>query len=698
MVAMSERVEKGRERLQLLVICGALILGTLAVYWPALNSEFVDYDDLGYVSENPHVQGGLSWAKVHWAFTTGEQSNWHPLTWLSHALDCQLYGLKPFGHHFTNLLFHLANTLLLFWVLRRMTGATWSSAFVAALFAWHPAHVESVAWIAERKDVLSAFFWLLTMLAYVKYAQKTEGKRLASKVFYGLALLCFALGLMSKPMLVTLPFVLLLMDYWPLRRIYDLRFTIYDSKNGERDGQDERFSTTSLGGALLEKVPFFLLAAVSSWVTYLVQQKGGSVSTSLTFGARVANALVSYVRYLGKLFWPQNLSVLYPHPGSWPLGLVMGAAAFILLASVGANVLWRRRPYLLVGWFWFLGTLVPVIGLVQVGVQSMADRYTYVPAIGVFVMVAWAVPELLTGLSWRRGALTTAAGMSLLGCLVVTSLQVGYWKNSETLFTRAVEVTDRNYLAYNNLGYYLSNQGKTDEAMTNYQKSLEINPNYEEAQNNLGHALAQKGRLQEAISHYEIALRIKPGLAEAHNNLGNALSDLGKQDEAIAHYLEAMRIEPENENAYNNLGIARAMQGRLDESTRLLTEATRLKPMDPNAHSNLGNALAAQNKLQEAMREYEIALQLSPDDTKTHNNLGNVLVQLGKPDLAMEHYLTSLKLNADNPEANYNMGLALLQQGKREEAIKRFEEALRLRPDYPDARRRWTALTQGKSQ
>ncbi len=696
------------------------MLGTLAVYAQALSCDFVNYDDLGYVTENSHIQGGLSWTSIGWAFSTGDQSNWHPLTWISHILDCQLYGLKPFGHHLTNLLFHLANTLLLFGVLRRMTGAIWPSAFVAALFAWHPAHVESVAWVSERKDVLSAFFWLLTMFAYSKYVNESKvqcsaergvrtaelgrGQRPRSKVFYSLALLCFALGLMCKPMLVTLPFVLLLLDYWPLGRICDLRLTIDEpadlkaipsisSMSGLRTLPENRKAKIVYRKLLWEKAPFFLLAMVSSVVTFIVQRKGGAVSTSLSIGARVANALVSYLRYVGKLVWPADLSILYPHPGSWPLGWVTGAGVFLLAVSAGVLWLRRRQPWLLVGWFWFLGTLVPVIGLVQVGVQSMADRYTYVPAIGIFIMLAWGVPELFTRFAQRQSIMGAASGVALTGCLMVTSLQLGHWKNSETLFRHAVEVTKDNYLAYNNLGYFLSNQGKADEAMTNYEKSLAINPNYEDAQNNLGHALAQKGRLVEAISHYEAALKIKPDLAEAHNNLGNALGDLGKLDEAIAHYEAALRIDPQNENALNNLGIARAMQGRPDDAMKLLTEATRLKPSDASAHGNLGTLLASQNKLDEAAREFQLALQLSPDDSKSHNNLGNVLSQLGKLDEAKAHYLAALKLHAENPEANYNLGLVLLREGKREEAISHFTEALRLRPNYPDAQRQLTALT-----
>lgn len=680
---MAGNVETRKQHRQSLAVCSILLFVTLALYWPTFHFDFVNYDDGEYIQGNTAIQHGLNWPTVLWAFKSGYASNWHPLTWISHSLDCQFYGLKAGGHHLTNVLIHAANAILLFQAFRIMTSALWRSAFVAALFAWHPVHVESVAWVSERKDVLSTFFWMLTLLAYARYVTEFKVQSPKSKVWYGVALVCFALGLLSKPMLVTLPFVLLLVDYWPLGRIMDL---------GKSEGNS--WSWKRISWLALEKIPFFALAIVSSVVTFLVQRKGGAVSSSISLGARIANALVSYLRYTEKVLWPHNLSVLYPHPGSWPVGWIAGAAAFLIAVSICVVLLGRNRPYLPVGWFWFLGTLVPVIGLVQVGVQSMADRYTYVPAIGLFVMAAWGAAELLSVIPRRNELLGAGGVVILVACLLIAHKQISYWQNGETLFRHVVQVTENNYLAYNNLGFYLENHNQPEEAQTDYEKSLTINPNYEDAQNNLGHILAAKGRYAEAVVHYNIALRIKPSLVEAHNNLGNALSSLGKLDEAIAEYQTALRYKPDDEDAYNNLGIARAMQGKFEEAVQLLSKAVELKPTDAGAQSNLGNALAAQHKLDEAIEHYQIALRLKPGDSQSLNNLANVLTEKGRYDEARENYLAALKINPKNPEANYNLGLLLLRQGKADEAISHFKEAVRLNPDYAEAKRQLELLQQ----
>src|ERR1039458_9752842 len=668
-------------------ICWLLALATLAVFLPVAGQGFVNYDDSDYVTENAHVQSGLKWENVIWAFTTGHASNWHPLTWLSHMLDCQLFGLKAGPQHLVSVGFHIANTLLLFLLLRRMTSALWRSGLVAALFALHPLHVESVAWASERKDVLSAFFFLLTIWAYVRYVEvqspksnvQSQGTRntlhaprctLHAARFYLLSLSFFALGLMSKPMLVTMPFVLLLIDYWPLRR----------------SGATRRESQPLAGLLLLlEKVPFFVLSVASSVITFLVQRKGGAVSTALTFGERIANALVSYVRYIGKTFWPKNLSILYPHPGHWPAWQVMVSAGLLLVVSAAVVLMAQRRPYLVVGWLWFCGTLIPVIGLIQVGIQSMADRYTYVPLIGLFIMLAWGIDELMPARPWRCSALAIGAALLLTACGFLTERQIRFWRDSEALFGHAVKVTRDNYLAYNNLGYYLNNQGRTAEAMENYRQALKINSAYDDALNNLGYALAGQKKYAEAIPLYEAALRVRPRHAEVHNNLGNALSETGKIDEAIQHYLIALQEKPDHADAHNNLGIALAMKGRLDEAITHFHEAIRCKPNYASAHSNLGNALAVQHKLDEAIKEYQESLRLKPDDAQAHNNLGNALAEQGKVEAANEHYGQALRLNADNPEAHFNLALALWRQGKRDEATAHLREALRLKPDYAEA-------------
>jgi protein O-mannosyl-transferase len=704
------------------MVCVLLALATLAVYIPVAGYGYVNYDDADYVSANLHVQGGLKWDNLVWAFSSGHASNWHPLTWLSHTLDYQIFGEFVGGQHLMSVGLHLANTILLFLVLRRLTAAHWRAAMVAAFFALHPLHVESVAWISERKDVLSTFFLFLTIAAYGAYAQTIAPQKAATPssavgepargkagksssarravhagdpaqasgphpnhrgalFYFGLALLSFALGLMSKPMLVTVPFLLLLLDAWPLDRV---RFV------------GVRGTSKTVFALLLEKLPFFALSGISSVVTFLVQHSGGAVSTSLTVGQRVANAIISYARYIGKTLWPMRLSVLYPHPGDWPLWQVVGAAILVLVIS--ALVIWlaRQRPYLAVGWLWFVGMLVPVIGLVQVGIQSMADRYTYVPLVGLSIAVVWGLSDWSARMQWRPPALAILGVIYLLALSAFTAVQIQIWRDSEALFGHAVKVTRKNYLAYNNLGYYLSGKGRATEAMEYYRRSLEINPLYEDALNNLGYALAGQKRHAEAIPFYEAALRVRPKHAEVHNNLGNALSEVGKIDEAIEHYRFVLQEKPDHADAHNNLGIALAMQGKLDEAVPHFRDAIRYKPKYASAHSNLGNALAVQQKFDEAIREYEECLRLNPADPQAHNNLGNALAQLGKLDEAVRRYEEALRLNRDNPEAQLNLGIALARQGKRQEALAHFKEALSLRANYPEALRQIELLSGAK--
>ncbi len=693
------------------LLCLLLTSVTFAVYVHALRNDFVNYDDSDYVTANSHVQTGLKWENIKWAFTTGHASNWHPLTWLSHMFDCQLFGQNPAMHHLVSVLFHAANAILLFLLLNQITGAIWRSVIVAALFVLHPLHVESVAWASERKDVLSAFFFFLTLIAYGRYVSNVEyeGERKKDSAFrtrhsafsYLLSLFLFALGLMSKPMLVTLPFVLLLLDFWPLQRLQ---------------------SATPLR-LLFEKLPFFALSAASSVITFIVQRKGGAVSTSISLGARIANAIVSYVHYILDMFWPTHLSVLYPHPGTWPALEVIASALFLLVVSVGVLYSARRHPYLTVGWFWFLGTLVPAIGFIQVGIQSRADRYTYLPIIGLFAMLAWGVTELLEHFSQPeadeassspreragvKGNETSAAqdlshspplafitGLCLFplaACAILTSRQIGYWRNSETLFRRTVQVTKNNYLAYNNLGFYLSNRGDTLAAMENYRKALEINPGYEDAHNNLGYAYANLKRYPEAIAEYEKALKIRPNHVEVNNNLGNALADVGRLDEAIEHYMIVLRQKPDHADAHNGLAIALSMKGRYDEAIEHFHEALRYKPNDAGAHSNLGNTYGMQGKFDLAIAEYIEALKLNPKDSQAENNLAITFCKQGKLDEAISHYHAAMALKPDDPQIHYNLGVALAQQGKREEALAQYNVALRLKPDYAEAQAQLRAL------
>jgi tetratricopeptide (TPR) repeat protein len=647
------------------LICVLLAVAVLAIFSGALRCDFVNYDDPTYVTSNAEAQRGLTAAGVLWAFGTGAASNWHPLTWLSHMADVQFYGLNPAGHHLTSVLLHAGNAALLFLILNAMTGALWRSAVVAALFALHPLRVESVVWVSERKDVLSTFFWMLTVWTYFKF------QRSNAKSYYAAAVACFACGLMAKPMLVTLPFVLLLLDYWPLGR---------------------RMSW----GLLIEKVPFFILAAVSSVVTFVVQRRGGAVSplSGLPLAARMGNALVSYVRYLAKIFWPARLSVLYPHPGHWPVWQVAGAA--LLLAAITACVIWRARaqPYLAVGWFWFLGMLAPTIGLVQVGIQSMADRYSYLPMVGVSIMAVWGASDLLAERTGGRWILGTAAGVAIGACMILTPLQVRYWRDSDALFQHAIEVTKNNYLAYNNLGYFLSNRGEAAKSMLYYKSALQINPNYDEAHNNLGFALAELGRYQEATNEYIKALSLNPGLTEAHNNLGNSLGSLGLTDAAMHEYQVALEEDPHHADAHNNYGVALAQRGRLDEAIAHFRLAILYKDNCASAHSDLGNALAMKGDLAGAIQEYETCLRIDPKDSQAHNNLANVLAQEGRLDEAAGHYRTALELKPENPEAHFNFGWCLARQGRRAEAAEQYRAALRQRPSYPAAQQQLDALGQ----
>ena len=585
------------------LICLALALVTTALYWPISHHDFVNFDDDDYITNNSHVQAGLTWGGVIWAFQTGAAANWHPLTWLSHMLDCQLYGLYPGGHHSTNLLFHVANTLLLFLWLRQLTGALWRSAFVAALFAWHPLHVESVAWAAERKDVLSAFFWMLALMAYTRYVTSdkwrvTRADPASSPVtrhpslHYFLALFFFACGLMSKPMVVTLPFVLLLLDFWPLNRFSSFQFQISSSE--EPSTLNHQPSTESAFRLIYEKLPFFALTLAAGVVTYSVQTSGRTLwsPAERPFSSRVANALWAYERYISKTFWPADLSIFYPYPHHWPAGLVIGAAS--LLAIWSGLLIWRARqnPCLFVGWFWFLGTLIPTIGLVQVGSQSMADRYMYIPSVGLFILVAWGFNDFL---NWRphwRRITTFAGGVALAGCLVGTEIQLSYWQNSIKLFRHAIEVTTDNFVAYTCLGETLSDLGLKKEAMEFCGEAVEISPNSPVAQYNFGMALLQNNRLDEALAHLDAAARLAPHNSEVQYNFGLFLLLHNKSDEAASHFAAALVERPDFAEAHRRLAQALSQQHKSKEAIFHYHEALRLKPDFADALNELAWILA----------------------------------------------------------------------------------------------------------
>ena len=692
------------------LMAALLALVTMALYWPATGHDFINYDDPDYVTANPQVQSGLTWAGVKWAFLNPVCWNWHPLTVLSHMLVCQLVGLNPWGHHLTNVLLHALNAALVFGLLQQMTGARWRSLLVAALFALHPLRVESVAWVAERKDVLSGCFGLLCLWAYVRYVEKSkvqglkseaqnpksegnpktevrspkpdaestgrsavpssrfEGQRSRLEVrpspsslfalrrfWYWAAVVLFALGLMSKPMLVTLPFVLLLLDYWPLQRYQP---ALCNLKPPARKFHPSSFILHPL---LLEKLPFFALAAAASVVTFVVQQRGGSLiaAENLPLSARGGNALVSYCRYLGKLFWPTDLAVFYPHPGQWPLAKVVLAGGLILgLSGLLFAQRWRF-PFLLTGWLWFVGMLVPMIGLVQTGGQAMADRHTYIPSLGMLILAVWGAYELAR--RWRYCVMALSAGVSvaMLLCVAVTRQQLGYWQDSESLFRHALEVTENNDLAHNNLGNALARKDQTGEAIRQYQEALRLNPACADTHNNLGNALVKKGQIDEAVRQFQEALRLKPDDAPAHYNLGNALVEKGQMDEAIRQYQEALRLKPDDAEAHYNLGVALEKKGQTDEAIRQYQEALRLKPDYAEAHNNLGNALGRKGHTDEAIRHFQQAIRLKPDYAFACNNLGAALGVKGQVDEAIRQFQEAIRLKPDYAEARNNLARAL---------------------------------------
>jgi tetratricopeptide (TPR) repeat protein len=654
------------------------------VFWtflPSLHGDFIEIDDGSFVLRNTHIN--LTWTNFAWAFCNSMAANWHPLTLWSFLLDHQLYGLKPWGYHLTNVLLHACNTVLVFLVLRRMTGlrsdksigaaapqagATWRSLMVAALFGLHPLRVESVAWISERKDVLSVTFWMLTLWAYVRYVEKSKVQSPKSKVFYGLTVLFFALDLMSKPMVVTLPCVLLLLDYWPLARC----------------------ARQNLRGLLVEKSPFFLLSAIMSAVTYVIQRNEGAMSTvftglSLSFGAHLENALVSYGRYLGKLFWPVDLCVLYPHPGYWPTQKILFAGLLVLGLSVFVAVMRRRQPYLLTGWLWYLGTLVPVIGLVQAGSQSMADRYSYIPSIGILMVLVWGAHQMTKSWHHQGVILGTTGGVLVLACIVLTRHQIGYWKDDVSVWQRAVAVTENNYGAHNMLGRTWFSQGRMDEAIREFQEAVRLNPGFAEAYNSLGNSFIAKGRVDEAMAYYQKALEIQPSYMVALNNLDSLLLQTGQADQVMIHCQKALKFEPDNETAHINLGSALFQKGSVDEAIIHYQKALQIKPDFAEAHINLGTALFQKGRVDEAIVHYQKALQIKPDDADANYDLGYALNSQGRFDEAIVCFQKVLEKKPAFVEAHYNFSFALFSKGRLNEAIRELQETLRLKPDFAEA-------------
>ena len=645
-------------------ICLVLAAITFAVFGQTAGFEFINFDDTLYVYKNAKVAGGLSLKGLAWVFTHADCSLYHPLTMLSLMGDYQLHKLHAGGYHFTNVLLHAASAILLFLVLRQMTGALWRSAFVAAVFAIHPLRVESVAWVAERKDVLGGFFFMLTLGAYARYVENLKFQISNFKFFYIASVILFALGLLSKPTVVTLPFVLLLLDYWPLRRFEQPR---------------------KLSGLILEKIPLLALAAGACAMTVLSAGKWITPAAHVSMLSRIGNALVSYAVYLRQMVWPEGLAVPYPYPHNglppWEVAL---AGALLAGLSVVAWAERRTRPWLLMGWLWYLGMLAPMIGIVQVGAFAHADRYTYLPQIGIYVAVTWLAAEW--GAKWH-------AGRGLLGGLMAGVLavlmfcawkQTSYWQNSETLWTHTLACAADNAVAHNNLGNALVQEGKVDEAIPHLQKALQIRPEFAEARFNLGLAISQKGGVDEAIVQFQEALKIKPDFAEAHYILGNALRQIGKVDEAISHFQKALEIMPDFAEAHNNLGTALRQKGRVDEAIFHYQKALEIMPDNESVHVNLANAFLQKGGVDQAIAHFQNALQIEPADMEVQNNLAWLLATCAQASLRNGNKAVELARQANelaggkNPVILGTLAAAFAEAGRFGDAVQSAQKAIAL--------------------
>ena len=664
------------QNVQVVCVCVFLALAVLIVFGQTAHFGFVNYDDQLYVSDNAKVTNGLSLQGVAWAFSHAACNFYHPLTMISLMLDYQLHGLHPGGYHLTNVLIHAASAILLFLIVRQMTGALWRSAFVAAVFAIHPLRVESVAWVSERKDVLATFFFMLTIGAYVHYARDPN-----SLGRYLMVAGLFVLGLLCKPTAVALPFGLLLLDYWPLNRFTPptpTRATAPPIPQADYFGIPKRL--------ILEKVPLVVLAAVACVVTYFAEGEVVMSIAKIPVPTRIGNVLLSYVVYLRQMVWPAGLAAFYPYPQKspplWEIGL-----AFLLLAGISGGVLafWRKRPWLLAGWFWYLGMMVPVIGIVQLGVFAHADRNTYLPQIGLYVLLAWAVADWSAGWKHRRMVLGGLM-MVVIGALTVCArIQTSYWRDSESLWARALACAPANILACRNLGAALVEHGKLDEAVTLYKRALEIKLDSAETHDSLGDALDKKGELNEAMEQYRIALAINPAYADAHYNLGNALVKCGNLEEAVAHYRKVLEINPDYLDARMNLGLALAKSGQMAEAIAQYQKTLEINPRYAKAHCNLGDALLQQGHADEAVACFQRALEIQPDYAKAHYDLANVFFDQGHLDQAIAHYQKALEADPALVEAHFNLGNAFLNSGRFDEAVAHYKKVLELHPGYGGA-------------
>ncbi len=649
-------------------IAVAVAVLVLAVYARSAGNGFVGLDDDRYIYANPHVTSGLTWEGLRWAFTTSEQGNWHPLTWISHMLDVRMFGVSPGAHHLVGAAIHALTSALLFLFFASTTGAVWPSALLAGLFGLHPLRVESVAWASERKDLLAGLFFVLTLLAYAAYARKPGAIR------YLRVASLFVLGLLAKPMLVTLPLLLLLLDVWPLRR--------WPGPSSDR-------RTAGLRRLVLEKAPLLVFSAASSLVTAIAQRRGGAMSTLETIPAptRIANALVSYIAYLAKTAWPSDLALVVPHPalvspgGGRALAVpALAAAAALAGISFLATRAWPRRPYLAVGWFWYLGTLVPVIGLVQVGIQARADRYTYIPLIGIYAMIAWEAAGLTARWPRRKGLVVAGAAAWLALLAVATWAQVGLWRDSETLFRHALAITSRNYLIHTNLGSALEQEGRLREAREQYDLALAVKPDYSLARYNLGTLLRREGDLAGARAQYERVLDVQPGHLEARSNLAAVLAAMGDRAGAAKQLETVSRQDPEFAPGWYNLGVLRAEAGDLAAAQAAYQTAVRVDPGHAAAWNGLGAVLERQGKLDQAASSYAGAVAVRDGYFEAWFNLGAVSLKRRDVDRAAAAFDRAVRIRPDHAQAHYALAGALVRQRKLREAMIHYESAVRLDP------------------
>jgi protein O-mannosyl-transferase len=688
-----------------LFICILLTAATLIAFWQVKDADFLIYDDAKYVTENGPVLSGFTMDGIRWAFTTLYAEFWHPLTWLSHMLDVEVFGLSPRWHHLTNLWLHIANTLLLFLVFRRMTKALWQSAFVAGLFALHPLHVESVAWVAERKDVLSAFFWVLTLGAYAYYVERPGLRR------YLAVLLFFVFGLMAKPMLVTLPFALLLLDFWPLQRFgpeksgREIRTReVRPGAGNRRKGKakkkppvdsggktgtafDPNSPWVSIGPLLWEKIPLFALTVLSAILAYSAQQARGGAGflDGLPPGDRLANAFVSYVVYIGKMIWPANLAVFYPYPAERPLWQVGGAVFLFVGVLVAVIRAAKRMPYLAVGWLWYVGTLVPVIGIVQVGDHAMADRYTYISLTGLFIMGAWGAPELLRGWRYQKEALILS-GTLILSCLfMATWMQVGYWRNSITLFEHTFKVTEPNSITYKNRGTAYSRAGNYRQAMEDLQKAIELNPTYSEAYNNRAGVYVSLGNYRQAVEDCDKAIEISPKYAMAYNNRASVQVSLGNYRQAIEDCDRAIELNPRYAEAYHNRGNAHARLGKYRRAIEDYDKALEMNPRYAPAYNSRAGVYQSGGNFKRAVEDLDRAIALNPNYAVAYNNRGNAYAGLGNNKQAIEDLNKAIEINPKYAEAYNNRAGVYGTLGNYRQAVQDCDQAIELNPKYAEA-------------